>query len=408
MFAPNAAAQVPEASALIAEARVAYRAGPFAERISIDVTDAIGRRESAAIVVRAEPRGTGVGSILLELPSMRVWSGSDGIVAVGSRETGAWWGVEAAGDPMSRLSDVLPPVVSPGLAIAMGREDWTPVTPSIKWSSVTEAPSGGGWVLGGVSDEFALQATIDRETARLVHVEVSGPSSGPLVQLSIAIERLEPGDPGDWKPQTEGLDRRGNLAELMDRKPTIVPGDLFPAVGWVRADGRSWRLSEATEPGSAGQSQGSIGASLVVLFRAERETAARASILRDVRLGIEAARAALRGRVRDRVVAGDRGHGVGALLVPAAVFDGAGFEAERFESIVAEMGDLALDSPGLVWTMPGRRTIDAIAPGSQSVMCVIDRGGYITRVIVLDGAEARSEQLRAEIAGAILDSLPGS
>lgn len=396
-------AQTPDAATLIARARDAYRAAPFAERIEIDVVDATGRHERSHVTLRVEPADQGVRSMLVELPAMRVWSGEDGLVVVGPQEAGAWWGVnDATADAFLRTERVLPPIIAPALAILLGHERWTPVTPEIRWNGVGEDLAGAGWMMGGVSGEFAVQATFDRETSRLARLAISGPSGGQIVSLSIAIQRLPPGSPGSWRPRTEGLERRDSLVSIMDRRPTIVVGDMFPAVGWVRADGRSWQLGDAFVP-AAGLN--APGAAVVVLFRTTGESPARGEALRDVRVGVEALRVALRERLRDRVVAGGRGRDPEVLFVPAAVFGGEGFNAATFEQIAGEIGDLVPEVPGIVWTMPERRTIDAVAPGAASVMCVVDRGGYVRRVIVLDGSGQFVERVRKEIAEAISETL---
>lgn len=395
--------QTPDAETLIARAREAYRAAPFAEQIEIDVVDATGRLERSHATLRVEPGVQGVRSMLFELPAMRIWSGEDGLIVVGPREAGAWWEVsEAAGDAFSRMERTLPPLTAPALAILLGRERWTPVTPEIRWNGVSDDPAGAGWVMGGVSGEFAVQATFDRATSRLARLAVSGPSGGQIESLSIVIEQLPPGSPDSWRPSTKGLERRDSLVSIMDRKPTILVGDRFSAAGWVRADGRSWQLGDAFVPATGSSAP---GATVVVLFRAKGEMPMRGETLRDVRVGVEALRVALRERLRDRVVAGDRGRDPEVLLVPAAVFGGEGFDAATFERIVGEIGDLAPEIPGIVWTMPERRTIDAVAPGAASVMCVVDRGGYVRRVIVLDDSGEFVERLRKEIAEAISETL---
>jgi hypothetical protein len=324
-------AQTPDAAALIARAREAYRGAPFAERMRIEVVDATGRRENSEIVVRVEPGDQGVRSVLVELPTMRIWSGDDRLVVVGPREAGAWWELTDAGtDSFSRMEGTLPPVVAPALAIVAGRERWTPVTPAIDWTAASEDPGGTGWLIGGVSGEFAVQATFDRGTSRLARVAVSGPSGGQIVSLSVEIEQLTAGSPSSWRPQTEGLERRESLAAVIDRKPTLMVGDSFPAVGWVRSDGKSWQLADAFAP-AAGLN--APAAAVVVLFRARNATSVRSETLRDVRAGVEGLRATLRDRLRERVVAGERGRDSEVLLVPAAVFGGEGFDAPVFEQI---------------------------------------------------------------------------
>lgn len=396
-------AQAPDAAALIARAREAYLRAPFAERLQIEVVDATGRRENSEIIVRVEPGDQGVRSMLVELPTMRIWSGDERLVVVGPREAGAWWELTDAGvDSFSRMEGALPHVIAPALAIVAGRERWTPVTPAIDWTGASEDPGGTGWLIGGVSGEFAVQATFDRGTSRLARVAVSGPSGGQIVNLSVVIEQVAPGSPSSWRPQTEGLERRESLAAVIDRKPTLLVGDSFPAVGWVLGDGKSWQLADAFAPAAGVNAP---AAAVVVLFRVRGATSARSETLRDVRVGVEGLRATLRDRLRERVVAGERGRDSEVLLVPAAVFGGEGFDAGVFDQISGEIGDLAPDAPGLVWTMPERRTIDAVAPGAMSVMCVVDRGGAVRHVIRMDGSSDRQESVRKEIAAAISETL---
>lgn len=402
------ALQPTEAAEVIAMARKAYASAPFADRIEVEVFDGTGRRERSRLFVRANPGGESVSSLLVEFPGMSVWADEQRVLVVGSREASGWWESERIeGSPVASLRAVLPPIVAPSIAIVSGEAAWTPATPEIRWSGLAEDSTGAFWVLAGMSGDLAVQATFDQGSSRLVRLVVSGPSGGPLAMLSVTLEPLEAGELSGWKPRTQGLERRPTLAAVVDRRPTLVPGDLFPSVGWVRSDGRSWVLNDdlwAARPGSTIAGTG-LGVAVVTLFRASGDQALLSASLRDVRKGADVCRSVLRERLRSRVVSGETRPGSEVVFLPAAIFGGMGFSASRYEAITSEIGDLGPDGVGIVWSAPERRTIDAVAPGARTAMCIVDRAGYLHRVVVLDDLEERIDAVQAELRDAIAEAL---
>ncbi|MBX3317299.1 MAG: hypothetical protein KF902_10615 [Phycisphaeraceae bacterium] len=400
--------QPTEAGEVIALARKAYASAPFADRIDVEVIDGMGRRERSRLLVRVNPAGEGVDSLLIEFPEMSVWADEVGVLVVGSRDASGWWASEPVeGGPVASLREVLPPIVAPSIAIVSGEAAWTPATPEIRWNGLAEDSTGAFWVLGGMSGDLAVQATFDRESSRLVRLVVSGPSGGPLAVLTVTLEPMEAGEWTGWKPRTRGLERRATLAAVVDRRPAIVPGDLFPSVGWVSSDGRSWVLNDdlwANRPGSMKASNGP-GVAVVTLFRASGDQASLSASLRDVRKGADICRSVLRERLRSRVVSGEARPGSEVVLLPAAIFGGVGFSASRYEAITSEIGDLGPDGVGIVWSTPERRTIDAVAPGARAAMCIVDRAGRLHKVIVLDDLEERIDEAQVEIRDAIAEVL---
>ncbi|QYK46841.1 MAG: hypothetical protein KF838_08580 [Phycisphaeraceae bacterium] len=401
------AIQPTDAGEVIAMARKGYASAPFADRIDVEVIDGMGRRERSRLLVRVNPAGEGVASLLIEFPGMSVWADERGVLVVGSREASGWWESERVEEgPVASLRAVLPPIVAPTVAILSGEAAWTPATPEIRWNGLAEDSTGAFWVLGGMSGDLAVQATFDRGSSRLVRLVVSGPSGGPLAMLTVTLEPIEAGELTGWKPRTQGLERRATLAAVVDRRPTIVPGDLFPSVGWVRSDGRSWVLNEDlwTKPVSANSRNG-IGVAVVTMFRASGDQASLSASLRDVRKGAEICRSVLRERLRSRVVSGETRPGSEVVLLPAAIFGGVGFSASRYEAITSEIGDLGPDGVGIVWSTPERRTIDAVAPGARAAMCIVDRAGRLHKVVVLDDLEDRINEAQVEIRDAISEAL---
>lgn len=394
----HASAQAPTSEEVIASARRAYGAGPYAESLVIEATDGLGRTERSEIVVRVRPNGPGTDAaeILAELGRLRVWAGPGETVVTHASGAGSWWGEGA--DPsttsaVQMLSRALPPIAAPSIAILRGDAGWTPVTDRIAWNGVVEDPAGAAWLLAGQvidartgqSGDLAVQAAFDRESARLVRLIVSGPGVSGLQRLSITVAPAPTGEIDAWRPITDPSLKKATLAAIVGTRPRLATGDRFPHVVWVRSDGGAWRLEpvqDAAAPVTA-----------FVLIRVSREAGETAAALTDARACIGAFVERVRAAQRASIGRGGDG-GLAPRLVCGAVFAIDAFDADRFAAISGELSELLVDEPGVVWTSPGAATIDAMAPDASAVLCVVDGDGTVRSIVVIDGMAGDSAAAR--------------
>lgn len=410
----GAHAQAPSASEVLAKARSAYGSGAYAESITVEATDALGRTERSSIRVHAlpTPTGDGVSQVRFELGRLRIWSEA-GHMIVSAASAGAapapWWDARAEGaDPIEMVELHVPPVCAPSIEILRGRTGLTPHSAPIVWNGVVEDPSGSGWLLAGrISDpssgggaDRAVQATFDRESARLLRLIVSGSGAGGLVRLVVTATPVDAGDPGTWRPATDPSVARSSLAEVFVSRPRLETGDRFPAVSWVRSNGGSWRLnSQQTQPPLA-PADVVARPTILVLWRVNADAGANASALSDARAATQEALNAMRLR-RSEAIRSGAPRSPSPHLVCGAVFSIDAFDAEVFGAMAAEMSDLLAEEPGVVWTSPAQQTIDAIAPAAAAVLCVIDADGRLRSAVVVDGLTAMPESIATEIARAV-------
>jgi hypothetical protein len=119
--------------------------------------------------------------------------------------------------------------------------------------------------------------------------------------------------------------------------------------------------------------------------------------LSDVRAALSAIRAIDRDRVREAAISGSTQQVARLKGVPCVVFELESFSAQDFDRIARDLTDLAGDDPGIVWTSPARQSIDAVAPNAASVAVIVDAGGVIRAVMVLDGLGAEPSTLDARL-----------
>lgn len=407
----TANAQTPTSSEIIEAARDAYASEVYAEILTFEVTDGTGRTERSTIRVHVQPMQSGddVAQVLLDLGRLRLWASAGEMIAThrgsdGSADHG-WWDARAPeAGAIQILESHTPPIAIPSVQILRGSGGLTPLAPRIDWNGVVEDPAGRGWLLAGRivdaaaggASERAVQATFDRTSKRLVRVIVSGPGTSGLQRLTITAAQTDAGDPASWRPMTDPAFRRSSLAEIAAGRPRLVPGDSFPPVVWVNADGGAWRLL-STENGSGSAAARST---VLVLWRASSDAGARASAVADVRACAEAVAARIRYK-RSEAIRGGAARANMPRMVCSAVFAIDDFDAEAFAAMAGELSDLLTDEPGVVWTSPANATIDAMAADAVALLCVVDAEGALRTVLVIDGMGAMPDGLTPDVERAV-------
>lgn len=398
-------------------ARLAYAAAPFAERLEIEVTDREGRVMRSSIRLRVDPRRLDADAspsradveidtngselvqpsqVWIELGSLRLWAGPGELIAIHGRDPSGWWGVK---DEESTATGLLgrwvPPISLPSLAILSGGLPLSPLAPEIEWIGVTPTESQEGWVLAGRAGDVAVQAMFDRASHKLVRLVVAGSSFGSAQRVSIAVRSESFEGPATWKPAIGGREARGSLSDILRVPATVHVGDPLPRLVCVREDGRAWSVRDAlTLPGASNGVEQSPGVALL-LMRATVD--GMPADLSDLRAALSVIRAIDRDRVREAAISGSTQQIARVKGVPCVVFELESFSAQDFDRIARDLTDLAGDDPGIVWTSPARQSIDAVAPNAASVAVIVDAGGVIRAVMVLDGLAAEPSTLQARL-----------
>lgn len=411
------APESPSPAEVLRAALLAYASAPYAERLEIEVTDIEGRVMRSSIRLRVDPRrldadarsnrpdldidtdGAGPvrpSQVWIELGALRLWAGPGELIAIHGRDSSGWWGVkEDDSSAAGLLRRRVPPMTLPSLAILSGDLPLSPLAPEIEWIGVTPTESQDGWVLAGRAGDVAIQAMFDRATHRLARLVVAGASVGSAQRVSITA-RPEPIDkPASWKPAIDGRQARDSLSEILRVPATVHVGDPLPRLACVREDGRAWSIRDVlTPPGASNGIEASPGVALLLMRATVDGTPADLS---DVRAALSAIRAIDRDRVREAAISGSTQQVARLKGVPCVVFELESFSAQDFDRIARDLTDLAGDDPGIVWTSPARQSIDAVAPNAASVAVIVDAGGVIRAVMVLDGLGAEPSTLDARL-----------
>lgn len=202
------------------EARQAYSAGPWAERVvaTVHLDDGTELEDSFLIRVDPAPEGS-VGLLRLELgPLVLVADGERTVVehalfrsaVVVIRPTGA--------DPRESVRAVLPPIALPQLALLAGDtpfdHDLGPAE-RVRWTSAELSDATGRPLVTvtGFTDSGSAVLVFDAETGRLRSFSAPISADEPM-RLDLIFRPTTPGDRDDWVIKTEGREIVESLAEL--------------------------------------------------------------------------------------------------------------------------------------------------------------------------------------------------
>lgn len=369
-----------------------YRAGPLAERVSIEVEAPEGVARSELIVRVAAGAGTEPGRLRLELGPLIVFAQSDGVTgfaeAIHEGDPSAFvrWNFEG---PLSitSVAGLLPPTPVPQAELAFDADGRVlrNLLPGVRWHGASDRSVSGheSIVFGRTPDGGSATLRIDNQSGRISRLEASWPSPGGAVILRLTTEHIEPGRPAAWRTPTEGRRRLSSIAGLRPRPSDLRPGDTFPDLSLQTESFQAWTLRSELGEGAAARPL------VLICFRAppagDADEQARLDEVRTAIAAFKFAEPDLGSPARTRVL---------------GVFDLSGFSAERLRSTASHIRGQD-DHRELLWAVSSRLTIDRFAPGSDACIAVIAPGGELLAVIELAGRAGREAELAQEIARAV-------
>jgi hypothetical protein len=365
---------------IFGETRKAYRAGPVADDVSVEVTIDGGAPRAERLTVRIDAAGVGLEDgpkrVLLELGPLRVYVGGGRLIATHSAEPGAYF--EAPFEKqisLVSLQEVLPPLPVPQLALVIpddaAMRTPTPYTKGVGWDRAEyegDATPPSVRVYGRGFDG-PVELAIDPKTSRIAGFAARFQSDSHDAVLELTCRPVPPGDPAAWEPDVTGRTRVGTLSALRSgaRRVELRPGDRVPDFTLIAPDQTAWSLLAAGREASSRPVA-------VLLFRVPADAARATAIEADARAGLAA---------------------VGALRSEGLVADHAGavielseFNREAFLALAEAWARGTVGTTGagrLLWASSGAASIDRFARDAGALIAVIKPDGTLGGVVRLDG-----------------------
>lgn len=244
--------ELPSPDVIIEILRSAYRAGPIAEHVEVEVLGDPGRRVGN-VTVKLDASDPFDPRLRLHLTPLEVWCSGGKLVAVSARnDTLAFEGRLRGAPSLDVVSEALRPLPLPQLELAFSSDTRlsrpTPFTPDVRWLQVIEdrSPLGGPkmLMLVGRSGEREVKLLIDKDTDRLRGLQAQlGPSENPAsLSLEITITPIRPDSPDEWAISTQGRELTDRLTQLTRRRGEVRVGEIAPEITLVRPGGSTWSL----------------------------------------------------------------------------------------------------------------------------------------------------------------------
>lgn len=399
------------AGEVIGRLRVAYRAGPVAERIVMTVRSADGRERSSTVVLRVDVGDATAGRprrVRLDLGRISVFAEDDRLVAVNVQDPLTYFEARLA-RPVTpdALESVIPPLCLPQLSWALEEAQAgvarLPVVGAVDWE--------GAAVVEEARDQF-IRATLapgnieirwDDEDDRLRRLDATLGAAGST-RITLLCRRVEAGDPAAWSINLAGRARVESLSALRPGQPECTPGSRLPGLGLMTTGLDVWSLQEALRE-SVGQGVASGGAvgtgpvvsmGVLILFRPTVEGSEE-----DARAGwdmVEEAAARLRSPLN--------GPKIAVVLKVVGVLELTEVTPDRTLALAARWSEPPLNpAPQPLWTSTGRAMMDRFIPGAGAAMIIVDQEEKLVAAIPLDGRSDDFKQLREEFDGAMNEHL---
>ena len=227
-----------EAFARISEA---YRAAPIAERIALSAVSTYRERsETATIYADAS-----TGALLLELGPIRALARDGELNVIHTSRGDRYANFPGNGRPVADLiTESLPPILFPQLSLVFDDPDnpvhLTPFADVFAWTAAIEDASESQLLLLGEAGGALLSFVVDTETWRLKAGVITVPESE--LRIEMQITPIDPGDPGDWRLQTQGMIPVATLAQLQPGGVDVRPGVPAPPMVFFTIASEPWRL----------------------------------------------------------------------------------------------------------------------------------------------------------------------
>ncbi|HRJ50268.1 MAG TPA: hypothetical protein PKU91_07030, partial [Phycisphaerales bacterium] len=214
--------------------------------------------------------------VLLEMGDLRVHA-EPGRLMIARRSVPGGVVLRTLDGPITidHLREVMPPIMLPQLALALGTEDGNeplvPGLPPVEWETSQRIRESGRPRLvirgrgGSAAGDWRVEAVIDEATHRLSRVVLTGPAPGSgagPAGVEWFISPIDPGDPASWRIDTAGriavdsIDklRSAPPAPAVDHSARVQAGERLPPLHLYNAGTEAW----ANEASSAGRFAGVV------------------------------------------------------------------------------------------------------------------------------------------------------
>ncbi len=222
----------------LARARVAYRAGPLSEQISLRVRFADGRERSSQVTLQVDaPADAGKPRrLMLDLGRFAIDANDSRIVAVSPQEDSLYFQAPVSGAlSLKQLWETIPPVPLPQLVWSLSDDGPTPdIISSILAVSWIEAQHRRDLsvMFAGVSPGGPASASFSN-AGRLLSLAI--PLSKDGTRLEMTVIAIEPA-PLPWSISTSGRTRVVSITELRQKPPRVAAGERLPPLSLMTRD----------------------------------------------------------------------------------------------------------------------------------------------------------------------------
>lgn len=362
---------------LLARARMAYRAAPIAERISIEMISA-GGVEQSAVELSLDARPDTPRQLRLQLGPLRahaVQTESGFTLTALHAEDGRSFVRVAEPGPLlpAALERHLPAIPLPQLWLAFGEASIAmpfAADAESQTASLETVEGRRAWIVRAQAEHARLAFAFDAESFRLALVMVYFESEQTALRLT--IEPAEPAALNEWSFEVAGRDPIDGVWAFRVRPPRLRQGD--PIEGWAfgGVTGRPWSLRRLLADRDAAAGEPVVG----VIVADLSQPAAEPAIARAAE-ALEGAGAMLEALRTRRLSSGRPARRVAfqsALLAVTGVttFDRAQLSG-LFQPGPEGAARVAVPPERAAWTTVHATTIERFEPGGPVLVVLIDR-----------------------------------